>query len=349
MSPVIRECEDKGMDYFVVHTGQHYDYEMDKIFFRELNLAPKMINLNIGSGTHGETTARALVGIEKILMKKKPDIVLVQGDTNTVLAGSLASVKLHVKLGHVEAGLRSYDRNQPEEYNRIVADHLSDFLFAPTNHAKNILIKEGIPKERIFMTGNTIVDSVFQNLKISEKKSAILDKLNLEKNKYFLLTAHREENVDVKKRLLRILMGLEKISQRYNLPIVYPIHPRTSKKIREFNLEGELSKIKSLRLIDPTGYLELLVLGSNAKLIITDSGGIQEEGCIMKIPCVVLRDKTDRPESIEVGSAVLSGCDPERILKMTGLMLKRKRRWKNPFGDGKSGKKIIKILNKTLS
>lgn len=344
MSPIIRECEKRGVDYFVLHTGQHYDYEMDKIFFKELELRPESINLNIGSGRHGESTGKMLIGIEKILLEKKPKVVLVEGDTNTVLAGSLAAAKLHIDLGHVEAGLRSHDRRQPEEYNRIVADHVGNYLFAPTEKAKEALVKEGIKRHFIYLTGNTIVDAVNQNLKIAKKKSKILNRMGLTRNNYFLVTLHREENVDVKEILFQILKGLKKVSQEYNLPLIYPIHPRTQKRVREFGLVGFVNNINNLKLIKPLGFFDLLMLEDNAKLVLTDSGGMIEESCTLKVPSISLRDYTDRPESIEVGASILSGGDSAKILEATKMMLERERNWQNPFGDGRAAKKILDII-----
>jgi UDP-N-acetylglucosamine 2-epimerase (non-hydrolysing) len=273
MSPVVRECEKQGLDYFILHTGQHYSYNLDKVFFEDLELPEVKYNLDVGSGTHAEETAKMLTGIEKVLLKEKPDIVLVEGDTNTVLAGALAATKLHIKVGHVEAGLRSYDRQMPEEINRILADHVSDYLFAPTEKAKGNLLKEGIEEDKIFVTGNTIVDAVNQNLEIAERKADIVNNLNLSSKEYFLVTAHRQENVDNKKRLEGILEGLKLIHEEFNLPIIYPIHPRTAKRIKEFGLKV----LKGIELIEPLGFLEFLQLEANAKLVLTDSGGMQEE------------------------------------------------------------------------
>ncbi|MCW3131039.1 MAG: UDP-N-acetylglucosamine 2-epimerase (non-hydrolyzing) [Methanophagales archaeon] len=263
MSPVIRECENKGLDYFILHTGQHYSYNLDKIFFEELELPEVKYNLDVGSGSHAEETGKMLIGIEKILKEEKPDVVLVEGDTNTVLAGALAASKLHIKVGHVEAGLRSYDRSMPEEINRALADHLSDYLFAPTEKAKVNLLKEGIEEDKIFVTGNTIVDAVYQNLEIARRKVDILNKLNLNSEGYFLVTAHRQENVDNKERLKGILDGLELVYHGYNFPIIYPIHPRTMKRIEEFGLEVP----NGVELIEPLGFLEFLRLEANAKLV----------------------------------------------------------------------------------
>jgi len=345
-APVIREFDKRKIDYFVMHTGQHYDYEMDRIFFKELDLKPESVNLNVGSGTHGEITGKMLAMIEKVLIDKKPTMILVQGDTDTALAGSLAAIKLHIDVGHIEAGLRSYDRRQPEEYNRIIVDHIGNYLFAPTKKSKETLIKEGIKRSYIYLTGNTIVDSVFQTLRIAKMKSKILDELEIKKNNYFLLTVHREENVDYKERLLEILKGFKKISDKYTLPLIYPIHPRTKKRIREFKLNNFVSRIKNLKMINPVGFFDFLILEANAKLVLTDSGGVVEECCILKVPSVSLRDYSDRPESIEIGASVLSGCKADKILKATELMLKKEKNWENPFGDRGAAKKIIRIILK---
>jgi len=338
--PIIRECQRRKLNYFILHTNQHYSENLDKIFFKELELPQPKYNLDVGSGTHAEETGKMLIGIEKVLIKEKPDIVLVEGDTNTVLAGALAATKLHIKIGHIEAGLRSYFREMPEEINRILTDHISDFLFVPTKKAKEILIGEGISKKKISVTGNTIVDAVYQNLKLAERKSKILKKLNLRKEKYFLITAHRSENVDKKERIKGILKGLELISKKFKLPIIYPIHPRAEKMIRKFK-----SKVpKVIKLIKPVGYLDFLQLETNAKLILTDSGGVQEEACILKVPCVTLRENTERPETLVIKSNILTGASPQKILKFTSKMLKQKRNWENPFGLGRAGEKIVKIL-----
>ena len=340
MSPVIRECEKQDLDYFILHTGQHYSYNLDKIFFNDLELPAAKYNLDVGSGTHAEETGKMLIGIEKILREEKPDIVLVEGDTNTVLAGALAASKLQIKVGHVEAGLRSYDRTMPEEINRVLADHVSDFLFAPTEKARENLLNEGVEEDKISVTGNTIVDAVYQNLEIARGKVDILNKLNLGPEEYFLVTTHRQENVDAKDRLKDILEGLESVYTDFNLPIIYPIHPRTKKRLIKFGLEVP----KGVELIEPLGFLEFLQLEANTKLVLTDSGGVQEETCILKVPCVTLRDNTERPETLNVGSNVLVGVNQDRILEGVKKMLSKERDWKNPFGDGCAGVKIVEIL-----
>ena len=343
MSSIIRECE-KGMEYFILHTGQHYSHNLDTIFFQELELPEPKYNLNVGSGSHAEETGKMLIGIEKILLKEKPDVALIEGDTNTVLAGALAASKLHIKIGHIEAGVRSYDRTMPEEINRIVTDHVSDYLFAPTEKARKILLKEGISEDKIFVTGNTIVDAIYQNLEIAQKKVNILNKLNLNSREYFLVTAHRQENVDVKERLKGILEGLELVYHEFNFPIIYPIHPRTMKMIKEFGLKIPLG----VKLVDPLGFLEFLQLEEHANLILTDSGGIQMEAGILHTPCVTLRDNTEWLETIEVGSNMLAGCNPNNILKTVTTMINKNKNWENPFGDGTAGRQIINVLTNQL-
>jgi UDP-N-acetylglucosamine 2-epimerase (non-hydrolysing) len=339
MSPVIRECERSGLDYFILHTGQHYTYNMDRVFFEQLELPEAKYNLDVGSSSHGEQTGKMLVGIEKILQKEEPDVVLVEGDTNTVLAGALAASKLHIKVGHVEAGLRSYDRRMPEEINRVLTDHCSDYLFAPTEKARQILLGEGFPNEKIFVTGNTIVDAVYQNLRISKDRINPLNDLELVPKEYFLVTAHRQENVDVKGRFEGIIKGLELVANEFGLPVIYPVHPRARKMMNHFGL-----KANGIEFIEPVDYLSFFQLESKARLVLTDSGGVQEEACILGVPCVTLRNNTERPETLEGGSNVLSGVNQERILESVKIMLSKEGNWENPFGDGRAGERIVKIL-----
>ncbi len=340
MSPLIRECEKRDIDYYILHTGQHYSFEMDKVFFNDLKLPVPKYNLDVGSGLHGEQTAKMISGIEKILIRDTPDVVFVQGDTNTVLAGALAASKLHIRIGHVEAGLRSFDRSMPEEINRVVADHISDYLFAPTEHSKKYLLAEGIPREKIFVTGNTVVDAIYQNLEISKETRHTLSELNLKKGEYFLTTVHRAENTDKKERLSSILTGFEQIYQAFSLPIIFPAHPRTVKKIREFDLKIP----DGTKLIEPIGYLDFLQLEGGAKLILTDSGGLQEEGCILGVPCITLRDNTERPETVDVGANVIAGVS-SNISQLAKEMTDSEISWNNPYGGGNAAELIIdKIL-----
>ncbi len=338
-APIIRELERRHLDYFVLHTGQHYSYNMDRVFFEQLNLPDAKYNLDVGSGAHGKQTGKMLAGIEEILLKEKPDGVLVQGDTNTVLAGALAAAKLGIKVGHIEAGLRSYDHTMPEEINRVLADHCSDYLFAPTENSKQILLKEGIDAAKIFQVGNTVVDAAYQNLEIAQTKTDIFNQLGVEPKKFLLATSHRQENVDNKTRFTQIIRGLQKVRQEFNLPLVYPIHPRAKKMLHTFGLSDN-----GLMLVEPMDYLAFLQLESKARLVLTDSGGVQEETCILGTPCVTLRDNTERPETLEVGSNVLAGADAERILAAAKVMSAKVGGWVNPFGDGKTSERIVKVL-----
>ncbi|HOB18705.1 MAG TPA: UDP-N-acetylglucosamine 2-epimerase (non-hydrolyzing) [Candidatus Methanoculleus thermohydrogenotrophicum] len=342
MSPVIRECERRGLDYFILHTGQHYSYEMDRLFFEELELPDPDYNLDVGSGTHAGQTAKIMTGVEDVLAKESPDIVLVQGDTNTVMAGALAASKLHMRVGHVEAGLRSFNRQMPEEINRVVTDHISDYLFAPTENARKNLLAEGIADKKICVTGNTIVDAVYQNLDIAKKKGNVLKDLDLEPREYFLVTAHRQENVDNRARLKEIMKGLHEVQKEFSLPVVFPVHPRTEKRINELGVG-----VDGLNLTKPFGFLEFLQLESQAKLVLTDSGGVQEETCVLGVPCATMRYDTERPETLDVGSNILVGADAERILEGVRLATARTRTWENPYGDGIAGKMIVMVCAAT--
>lgn len=340
-SPVIKQCQEEKINFFIIHTGQHYSYFMDKTFFEELNLPNPEYNLNIGSGTHGMQTGKMLEKIEEVLLKEKPEIVMVQGDTNSTLAGALAATKLKINVGHIEAGLRSFDMIMPEEKNRKLTDHISNFLFCPTNNSKENLNNEGISSNIIYITGNTVVDVLIdqiQNLKSIQRE--ILNKLDLEKKDYFLMTMHREENVDYMQKLRLVFKSLKEIHKKYNTPIITPIHPRTKKMLNEFNIKIPHGVI----FIDPQPYSTFITLEANSKLILTDSGGIQEEACVLRVPCVTLRESTERPESIEVGANILVGTESKTILKGVEKMLNVDRNWYNPFGDGKASKKIIEII-----
>lgn len=339
MAPIIRALEKSGTDFFILHTGQHYTYKLDRVFFEQLQLPDARYNLDVGSGTHGIQTGKILEGADRILLAEKPDVVLVEGDTNSVFAGALSACKLGIKVGHVEAGLRSYDRSMPEEINRILADHCADYLFAPTSSARQILLGEGIPENKIFITGNTIVDALQQNLSLAKSKSTILSDLDVKPHNYFLMTLHRQENVDVHARFSSIVKGLQGLVKEFNIPVIYPIHPRSRKMLTQFGLETS-----GINLIDPIDFLEFLVLESNAKLVLTDSGGVQEESCILNVPCVTLRDNTERTETIELGCNIIAGTSSDRIIECTHVMLSKNNSWINPYGDGKTGERIINIL-----
>ena len=338
MSPIIREYRRRGLDHFVIHTGQHYSYELDGSFFDDLELDEPMHNLKVGSGSQASQTGRIMAKVEKVL-QGDCDLVLVQGDTNTVLAGALAAAKLNIPVGHVEAGLRSYDRTMPEEINRVVADHVSELLFAPTETAKNNLLKEGISEHSVHVTGNTVVDAVHQNLTIAKKRSTIMDALYLASRKYIVVTTHRAENVDNPEKLRGIIEGLDLVSEYFNIPLIFPIHPRTRKMMNKYKITP-----RKVTVIPPVGYLDFLVLEANASLILTDSGGVQEESCILGVPCVTLRENTERPETLDVGSNLLAGTVPNNILQKAIQMSQKEHSWLNPFGDGKAAYRILEII-----
>jgi UDP-N-acetylglucosamine 2-epimerase (non-hydrolysing) len=357
MAPVIRECIKRNINFITIHSGQHYSYELDKIFFEELDLPTPNYNLNIKSKApyrQAEHTGRMLIEIEDILLKEEPNILLVHGDTNTALSGALISKKISttknstgkfICVGHVEAGLRSYDQFMTEEINRVICDHLSDFLFCPTKIAKDNILKEGINESKIMLTGNTIVDSVYQNLELGCKKTNILKELNLKEKEYILVTAHRQENVDVRKKLENIIEALVKIKNKFNLPVIFPMHPRTKNFIEHY----KITIPSEITVIKPLGFLEFLVLESKAKLLITDSGGVQEEGCIFNVPCVTLRENTERPETLEIGANILAGTNTDTIIESAGKMITQNIKWENPFGDGHSAEKIIDILQEKIN
>ncbi|MUW13232.1 UDP-N-acetylglucosamine 2-epimerase (non-hydrolyzing) [Halorubrum sp. CBA1125] len=342
LAPVIRCCDRRDIPYSILHTGQHYSDALDTVFFDQLELPAPDYNLEVGSGRHGKQTAAMLAGIEEIILEDKPAVVLVQGDTNSVLAGALALSKLDIPVGHIEAGLRSFDRDMPEETNRVVADHVGDYLFAPTEHSQEYLRDEGIDDDRIYVTGNTIVDAVHQHRELAAEKSTILQDLALQTTEFGLLTAHRAENVDDPERFENLLEGVRRVAVTHDLELIYPIHPRAQDRLDEFNIAVP----DKIRVVDPQDYLDFLQLEANAELVLTDSGGVQEEACILRVPCVTLRDNTERPETLEVGANQLAGTEPERIAASSKQMLMTQQEWTNPFGNGSTAEQILEILGK---
>ena len=334
-----------------VHTGQHYDYLMDKVFFEELKLPKPDYHLGVGSGSHAKQTGLILERIEVVLQKEKPEVVMVYGDTNSTLAGALAAAKLNIPVAHVEAGLRSYNRTMPEEVNRLVTDHLSTLLFCPTDQAVRNLLKEGIKDgetQVVKKVGDVMYDSILFYSKIAEKKSTILHTLNLVNPrsairvpKYYLATLHRAENTDDPKRLESILKALNEIGEK--TPVILPLHPRTKKMMKVYRL---FSKFKNIKFIEPVSYLDMLQLEKNAKAILTDSGGIQKEAYWLKVPCLTLREETEWLETINSGWNVLTGTNAKRIVGGVGHLEKRRKypKGRKIYGDGKASQKIVKIL-----
>lgn len=346
MSPLIRECERLKKDFFVLHTGQHFTFDMDKVFFEDLNLKRPDYFLDAVANTESRTPAHLLakmmIGIEEVLTKERPEVVLVPSDPHSTLAGAIVAAHLHMKVGHVESGLRSYDWSMPEEINRIMTDHISTFLFAPTEDCAEKLRQEGLSPKKIFVTGNTVVDAVLQHVELARKKSNILKQQNLESGQYILATCHRAENLNDEKRLRGVFAGIEKVADLTKLKVAFPVHPSTQKALERYGLPLPAC----MQRLQPQGFLDFLQLQANAQLILTDSGGIQEESSVLRIPCVTLRDNTERPESVTAGSNMVAGTDPEKILACATKMLSKARDWKNPFGDGTAAQKIIEIISR---
>jgi UDP-N-acetylglucosamine 2-epimerase (non-hydrolysing) len=338
---VINYCEENKLDFITIHTNQHYDYKMDKIFFEQLGLKDPDYNLNIGSGSHAKMTGNMLIKIEEVLISEKIDLVFVQGDTNTVLAGGIVASKLNIKLAHIEAGLRSYDRSMPEEINRIVVDHVSDYLFPPTLKQEMVLLNEGINKSKIKVVGNTIVDVVDKFKGNINEKSSIIKQLNLQNDNFILLTCHRPSNTDNDKNFLEILKGVDQICKKYNLICIFPMHPRLSTKVRL------IENFSSIKVIEPVGFFDSLALQIHSNIILTDSGGIQEESCILQKKCIILRQNTERPETLQGGGALLcQEITSEIILNNYNSLKGITNSWDNPFGDGFSYKYIFEFINK---
>lgn len=337
MAPVIRACQERGVELLLVHTGQHYSPGMAAIFYEQLGLPLPDIDLGVGSGTHAQQTAAILTRMEELILEHRPEAVLVEGDTNSVLAAGLAAAQSGVRLGHVEAGLRSHDRSMPEELNRTLVDHLADDLYAPTAAAAANLRGEGIPGERVTVTGNTIVDEVLLQ---APRALATPAPREVPLGPYGVVTVHRAENTDAEHRLRGIIEGLNRVTDRLQLPLVLPLHPRTADRLERFAIPLPASIV----VLPPIGYLESLALQARAALVITDSGGLQEEACTLGVPCVTVRDNTERPETLEVGANQLAGTDPERILTAASAMIERRGGWPNPFGDGRAGDRIVAAL-----
>ncbi len=349
LAPVIWSLEKLGVDYVFVWSGQHYDYEMSRVFFNQLGLPDPDLDLDVRSGSHAEQTARIMIGVEKAIIDYKPSIVVAQGDTNTTLASALASVKSLTPFAHVEAGLRSWDRTMPEEVNRVVADSIAELNFAPTWLAAVNLMHSGVPLKKIYVTGNTIVDVVYKYKDlVVEWGEKLLGEYKLEPGNYALVTIHRQENTDNQWRLENIVKALIELSK--HIPVVFPAHPRTTRRLEAVGLLESLKK--NVKLLSPLGYFEFLGLLSKSAIVLTDSGGVQEEACILGIPTLTLRYNTERPETVLAGSNILVGVEPEKVVPIALDMIKRrseiakKKGCGNLIGDGTAGEKISKILNK---
>lgn len=340
LSPLISNIEFmESFEISIIHTGQHYDEKMSSVFFDELNIPKPDFYLNVGSASHAKQTADIMIKFEELLIKKRPDLIIVVGDVNSTIACALVASKLEIKIAHIESGLRSFNRSMPEEINRIVTDHISDILFAPSASAVENLSNEGLGK-LTYYTGDIMYDSVLRNIKFARKKSDILRQLNLIEKKYFLVTLHRPYNVDDKKQLSEIISAISNISDK----IVFPVHPRTKNMLRKFDLKISDNIIIS----EPFGYLDFLMLQQKAKKIITDSGGIQKEAYFLKVPCITLRSETEWLETLGSGANVLiTSRKKDKIVEE----IKKERTIdfsKKIYGDGNSSEKMIKILKSKI-
>jgi UDP-N-acetylglucosamine 2-epimerase len=351
-APIIHEAsKDAEIEFQIVHTGQHYDFEMSRVFFDELELPDPVINLGVGSGSHALQTGEIMIGLERTIKELKPNVVLVPGDTNSTLAGALAAAKLQVSVSHVEAGARSYDMRMPEEVNRRLTDHCSNLLFAPTANCRDNLLKEGIPTKHIHLSGDTMYDALLRHLP-KAAESSILNRLSLAEDDYAVLTMHRPRNVDDEEALRAIVRAMIRLSE---FVIVFPVHPRTMQRLRKTGSLKQLERAEHVKIVDPVGYHDMLSLVENARVVFTDSGGMQKEAFLLHTPCVTLRERTEWVETVDMGGNVLVGNTTDVIvdkarefLASEGLEARLKKA-KNPFGNGKASKNIIDVLKEQPS
>lgn len=343
-APVIHEARRRGVPFAIIHSGQHYTPELDEIFFHELDLPQPTINLNVGSQPPAKQMASMLSGLHDALTQVSPKVVLVQGDTNTVLAGALAAHKMGIKVAHLEAGLRSDDWEMPEEANRVLAGVVSDIHFCPTDIQRERLTRETIT-DGVHVVGNTIVDAARHYASVAQEKSDIVDRLSLS-SPFAVLTMHRPSNVDDATRLVALMEMLERSAMELGMKIVFPMHPRTEAALVRAGVLDRFSASSSFILTKPIGYLDLLALQVRAQLVLTDSGGVQEEANILRVPCITLRANTERPETVDAGGNVLfDGIDPSRLVQEARRMMSKPRDWPCPFGDGTTAVRVVDILS----
>lgn len=338
-APVSKALREAGHHEYLVHTGQHYDHAMSQIFFDELGIPQADINLGVGSGSHGRQTGEMLMRLEEVIQKQQPDWVLVYGDTNSTVAGALTAVKLHVPVAHVEAGLRSFNREMPEEHNRVITDHCSDLLFCPTQTAVDNLAREGIT-QNVHLVGDTMYDAVLQFADLAQARSTILQDLGIETKRYLLATIHRPYNVDNPENLRGILAAFVDCGET----VIFPVHPRTRSRMSDAGVQKLLSGARHVRLIEPVGYLDMLTLEQNARIILTDSGGTQKEAYFFGVPCLTLRPETEWVETVATGWNILVATAAEQILFYLGDQQWHPKVHQQIFGNGKSASQIVEIL-----
>ena len=342
IAPIIEELNKNSIKNMLIHTGQHYSANMSDNFFRDLKLPQPDINLNVGSLSRAGQISIIMQELEKILIAEKPKLVIVVGDVNSTIAAALTASSLKIKVAHVEAGLRSFDMGMPEESNRILTDHISDFLFCTEESGADNLKMEGIDKKKIFFVGNVMIDTLSKNL-YNAKNSKILEKLNLKGN-YCILTAHRPENVDEESKLKNLVEMIDEVQRL--VKVVYPVHPRTIKMMKQFNLYDNFRKMANVAVCEPLGYLDFICLIKNSKFVITDSGGLQEESTYLGIPCLTIRKNTERPVTVEQGTNTITGLDKNRVIAEIHKIMKGKYKHgrKIKLWDGKAAERIVEVL-----
>jgi UDP-N-acetylglucosamine 2-epimerase (non-hydrolysing) len=348
VAPIHRALSERGtLAQKLVHTGQHYDVKMSDVFFSDLGMPAPDFHLGVGSGSHSEQTARVMLELEKVFSSEKPDLVSVVGDVNSTLAAALVAVKMGIPISHVEAGLRSFDRAMPEEINRVLTDRIADLLLTPSSDADANLVREGLEPSHIRLVGNVMIDSLLTARDRALRLSTLAD-LGLKPRGYAVCTLHRASNVDDEKVLGGLLSALAHVASR--LPVVFPVHPRTRKRIAEMDLGATLERTPGLRLVDPMGYLEFLALTSQARLAFTDSGGLQEETTVLGVPCLTVRENTERPITVEVGTNLVVGTDPARIRQAADRILDgHEKKGRVPeFWDGRAGERIARVYEEFL-
>jgi UDP-N-acetylglucosamine 2-epimerase (non-hydrolysing) len=342
----------KNIDAVLVHTGQHYDNKMSNLFFSDLGIPKPDINLGVGSGSHAVQTAEIMKRFEPVIIDYKPDLVVVVGDVNSTIACGLVTTKLQIKLAHVEAGLRSFDRSMPEEINRILTDAISDMLFCTEQAGVDNLLAEGVAADKIYLVGHVMIDTLLSHLEKAQK-STIVEELQqqgcLDGSNFAVLTLHRPSNVDDPAVFSRILDALEVIQR--DMPILFPVHPRTRKNISSLGLQPKVDSFKNLHMLEPIGYLDFLRLQANARIVLTDSGGIQEETTILKVPCITLRENTERPVTVTIGSNQVAGTDTEKIVTAYKNAISGNYREPQtpPLWDGQAAERIVSIFERLFS